>query len=129
MEGDGEERAAGGQMTTNRIVVVAFLIFLTLVTAAQARSTPAAALPIPSSVAGKICPAITAMVRSVDPASKIVYRSRTVRRREVHCLYLYKGRAIIDVRVTRVGRCVWRLRMTLNGLHLATENMRIWCVS
>jgi hypothetical protein len=112
---------------TNGLLVVAFAILVTLVTAAQAKPARATALPIPSSIAREICPMITAMVRSVDPASKIVYWSRTIRPREVHCIY-HKGRAIMDTRVTRVGRCVWRLRMTLNGFLIATEDRRIWCV-
>jgi hypothetical protein len=112
-------------------VILASMILVTLVTAASARSAPSAteaALPIPGPIAAKVCPYVTQLVRSVDGQTKIVFRRKSIRAREVHCFYLYKGRHILDVRVIRVRRCLWEMRFTLNGLHLSTERGRIWCV-
>jgi hypothetical protein len=132
------EGVQGTARWTNRFVIlaswfliVASVIFVTLLTATSARSAPSAteaALPIPGSIAAKVCPYITQLVRSVGGQTKIVFRRKSIRAREVHCFYLYKGRHILDVRVIRVRRCLWEMRFTLNGLHLSTERGRIWCV-
>lgn len=123
-------------MTKARILLVGTAVLVGLAVMGVARGSTSASLPIPKSLALKVCPRITGYLERDSPGF-MRFRSQVIRPRIVTCNYTFASRATAGfskIYVTRVGRCVWHQRMDIGP---TTTRMRTmvdqdvrswWCV-
>ena len=123
-------------MTKTRIMIVGTAVLVGLLLISVARGSTSAALPVPNSLALKVCPRITGYIERDSPGF-MRFRSQVIRPRLVTCNYTFRSRAtagFAKIYVTRVGRCVWHQRMdvgptTTRMKTVVDQDVRgWWCV-
>jgi len=118
-------------MTKTRIMIVGIAVLVGLLAIGVARGATTAALPIPKSLALKVCPSITGYIERDSPGF-MTFRSQVIRPRLVTCNYTFRSRVVAGtakIYVTRVGRCVWHERMDVGTATIVNQDVRSWwCV-